>query len=160
MYRDKIILTKRGIGAPVEMQLHLTPRRNRALDDFIAGQPDRLTKMNVGWIGDGLCAEGAVACERAKQVGVVERLIVLGAEGTRRAGFTAALRALEHGWTGVHLQNAADRRREFAPKWRFNRALRALVSSPGALRAAALGARVAPGAVRALIARAGDCDLA
>jgi flavin-dependent dehydrogenase len=72
----------------------------------------------------------------------------------------AALRALEHGWTGVHLQNAADRRREFAPKWRFNRALRALVSSPGALRAAALGARVAPGTVRALIARAGDCDLA
>jgi flavin-dependent dehydrogenase len=72
----------------------------------------------------------------------------------------AALDALAHGWDGVQRRLAQARRREFAAKWRFNRTLRALVASPSAVRAAALGARLAPSAVRALIARAGDCDLA
>jgi flavin-dependent dehydrogenase len=69
----------------------------------------------------------------------------------------AALQALEHGWPGVHRRLAIDRHRAFRGKWRFNRALRALVSSPLAVRAAALGATVAPGVLRAVIARAGDC---
>jgi flavin-dependent dehydrogenase len=72
----------------------------------------------------------------------------------------AALRALERGWAGVHAQLVEDRRRAFAGKWRFNRALRSLVASPSAVRTAAAAARIAPGAVRAVIARAGDCDLA
>ncbi len=72
----------------------------------------------------------------------------------------AALRALEHGWHGVHRLHDAERRRAFGGKWRFNRALRALVGSSSALRVAGLGARVAPFAVRALVARAGDCDVA
>ena len=53
----------------------------------------------------------------------------------------AALQALEHGWTGVHARLAADRRRAFASKWRFNRALRALVSSARAIDAAAVATR-------------------
>jgi flavin-dependent dehydrogenase len=69
----------------------------------------------------------------------------------------AALLALEHGWSGVHRSLAAERRRAFAGKWRFNRALRALVASPRAVDAAAIGARVTPGVLRAVIARAGDC---
>jgi flavin-dependent dehydrogenase len=69
----------------------------------------------------------------------------------------AALLALEHGWSGVHRSLAAARRRAFAGKWRFNRALRALVASPRAVDAAAVGARLAPGVLRAVIARAGDC---
>jgi flavin-dependent dehydrogenase len=72
----------------------------------------------------------------------------------------AALQALEHGWTGVHARLAADRRRAFAGKWRFNRAIRALVSSPRSIGAAAFAARLAPGVLRAVIARAGDCDAA
>ena len=72
----------------------------------------------------------------------------------------AALRALEHGWTGVHAEFTDARARAFAHKWRFNRALRALVSSPRAVSAAAAGSRFVPAAVRAVIARAGDCDLA
>ncbi len=72
----------------------------------------------------------------------------------------AAIEALGHGWTGVHRRLARRRRDEFAAKWRMNRAVRALVASPGAISAAAAGARVAPGVIRALIARAGDCDLA
>jgi len=69
----------------------------------------------------------------------------------------AALDALANGWAGVHTRVAAARARDFAGKWRFNRALRLLVASPPAIDAAALAARVAPGVLRAVIARAGDC---
>ena len=69
----------------------------------------------------------------------------------------AALDALAHGWNGVHDRLARARRREFAAKWRFNRALRALVASPRAVDAANFGARLAPGLLRHLIAIAGDC---
>jgi flavin-dependent dehydrogenase len=72
----------------------------------------------------------------------------------------AAREAVEHGWTGVHARLRAARRRDFAAKQRFNRALRALVSSPRAVTAAARAARVAPFALRAVIAHAGDCHLA
>jgi flavin-dependent dehydrogenase len=71
---------------------------------------------------------------------------------------TAALQALEHGWTGVHARLAGDRRQAFASKWRFNRALRALVSSARAIDTAAVATRLAPGILRAVIARAGDCQ--
>ncbi|HYM25783.1 MAG TPA: NAD(P)/FAD-dependent oxidoreductase [Vicinamibacterales bacterium] len=72
----------------------------------------------------------------------------------------AARQALEHGWAGVHGALASARRREFAGKQRFNRALRSLVSSPRGIVVAAIGARFAPSVLRAVIARAGDCDLA
>jgi menaquinone-9 beta-reductase len=71
----------------------------------------------------------------------------------------AALRALEHGWRGVHADLAAGRASAFADKWRFNRVLRALVAEPRAVDVAALAARVMPAAVRAVVARAGDCHL-
>jgi len=70
----------------------------------------------------------------------------------------AALTALEHGWTGVHGSLAYQRRVTFAGKWRFNRAVRALVASPPAVAVAAAGARVVPGALRQAIAYAGDCQ--
>jgi flavin-dependent dehydrogenase len=72
----------------------------------------------------------------------------------------AALRALEHGWTGVHASLGRDRAREFGMKWRFNRLLRGLVGSPLGVRGATLGGRVAPAAVRALVRMAGDCAAA
>ena len=72
----------------------------------------------------------------------------------------AALEALDRGWTGVHTRLAAARRREFSTKWRFNRMLRALVSSPAALGAGEAVAAVAPSALRAIVRRAGDCNLA
>jgi flavin-dependent dehydrogenase len=72
----------------------------------------------------------------------------------------AALRALERGWTDVHARLAAARRHEFGTKWRLNRFLRAVAASPLLVHAASAGARLAPSAVRALIARAGDCDVA
>jgi len=72
----------------------------------------------------------------------------------------SALRVLANGWDGVHTALAAARARAFAKKWRFNRVLRALVASPRAVEAAALGARIVPGVLRAVIAHAGDCQVA
>jgi len=69
----------------------------------------------------------------------------------------AALQALEHGWSGVHARLAEERRREFASKWRFNRALRRLVGSSRTLAAATVAGRYMPRAFQAVIARAGDC---
>src|SRR5262245_29855677 len=70
----------------------------------------------------------------------------------------AALDALTHGWTGVHARLACARKAEFGGKWRFNRALRALVASTRTVEAAAIGARLAPFVLRGIISRAGDCD--
>jgi flavin-dependent dehydrogenase len=72
----------------------------------------------------------------------------------------AAVHALATGAADAHLQLAAARRREFAAKWRFNRTLRALVASPRTVRAAAMGAAVAPGVLRHVIAYAGDLQAA
>jgi flavin-dependent dehydrogenase len=105
---------------------------------------------------DGLILAGDAAGFIDPMTGDGLRFAVRGGE----LAALAALRALEHGWAGVHSRLALDRRQEFAAKWRFNRALRALVASPLAVQAAARGARLAPGVVRALIARASDCDLA
>ena len=71
----------------------------------------------------------------------------------------AALQALASGWAGVHERLAHERRREFAPKWRFNRTLRTLVSSAAAVRVGEAVALVAPVALRAIVHRAGDCDI-
>ncbi|MEO6213610.1 MAG: NAD(P)/FAD-dependent oxidoreductase [Vicinamibacterales bacterium] len=71
-----------------------------------------------------------------------------------------ALRALERGWGGAHLRLDAVRRREFGGKWRFNRSLRALASSPASVRAAGLCAAASPGMLRRVIRYAGDAGLA
>lgn len=55
-----------------------------------------------------------------------------------------------------HVTLTARRAREFAGKYRFNRTVRAFVSSPSAVNAASLGARVAPGILRQMIRYAGD----
>ena len=103
---------------------------------------------------DGLLFAGDAAGFIDPMTGDGLRFAVQGGE----LAAAAALQALEHGWTGVHARLAGDRRRAFASKWRFNRALRALVSSARALDAAAVATRLAPGILRAVIARAGDCQ--
>jgi flavin-dependent dehydrogenase len=105
---------------------------------------------------DGLLLAGDAAGFIDPMTGDGLRFAIRGGE----LAAAAALRALEHGWSGIHRSLAAERRRAFGGKWRFNRALRALVASPRAVDAAAFGARVAPSVLRAVIARAGDCDCA
>ena len=102
---------------------------------------------------DGLLFAGDAAGFVDPMTGDGLRFAVRGAE----LAAAAALEALADGWAGVHARLAAARRREFAWKHRFNRALRALVGSPSAIDLAAFGARIAPWTIRALIARAGDC---
>ena len=72
----------------------------------------------------------------------------------------AALEALAEGWQGVHARLAGNRRREFSAKWRFNRALRATVASPVAVRAGALTASLWPSLLQRIIGAAGDCGVA
>jgi len=74
-----------------------------------------------------------------------------------RLASDAALAALDGGDPVAAWQALTRARRAlFAPKWRFNRALAALVEHPAAVGFASAGARVAPFFVRRLIARAGD----
>ncbi|MCU1382147.1 MAG: hypothetical protein JWL71_844 [Acidobacteria bacterium] len=123
----------RLIGSPVVLGPLAVDVRHEAIDGLLlagdaAGFIDPIT-------GDGL------------------RFATHGAE----LAAASALQALEHGWTGVHHQLARARRHAFAAKWAFNRGLRALVASPLGVDTAAVGARIAPPILRAMISRAGDC---
>ena len=71
-----------------------------------------------------------------------------------------ALEALEGRASTAHVRLLDVRRREFGNKWRFNRALRALVSSPSAVQAAGLGASIAPPMLAHVVAYAGDVRFA
>jgi flavin-dependent dehydrogenase len=133
--------------------------RDRAAGARLAGPPVVLGPLAVDVRDasvDGLLLAGDAAGFIDPMTGDGLRFAVHGGE----LAAAAALRALAHGWAGVHARLAADRRRAFGGKWRFNRALRALVASPRLVDAAALGARVAPGVLHAVIARAGDCHTA
>ena len=79
-----------------------------------------------------------------------------------RGGELAAEAALSELETGVpaHQQLLASRTREFAGKWRVNRALRSLVGSRRALACAAVAARAWPLPVQRLVGVAGDVSLA
>jgi predicted membrane-bound mannosyltransferase len=76
-------------------------------------------------------------------------------EGARLAA-AEALRALEYGWGDAHQRLQARRRRAFRGKWRFNRTLRAVVSTPAAVHGAALASRFAPAMLRRAVCYAGD----
>ena len=76
--------------------------------------------------------------------------------GARLAADTA-LAALDAGDVVTAWQQLTRRRRAlFAPKWRFNRTLAALVDHPAGVSMASAGARVMPALVRKLISVAGD----
>jgi flavin-dependent dehydrogenase len=105
---------------------------------------------------DGLLLAGDAAGFVDPMTGDGLRFAIRG--GELAAG--AALRALANGWTGVQKRLSADRRREFGPKWRFNRALRALVGSTVGVRIATAGAPFLQSLLRSIILRASDCDLA
>jgi flavin-dependent dehydrogenase len=68
---------------------------------------------------------------------------------------TAALAAFDSSSVVAH-ERLRQLRREFLPKRTFNRMIRLLVSSPGAVRAAAAGVRVAPFVLQHIINTAGD----
>jgi len=150
--RDPGALLRREIAADAQL-------RDRFGDSRFVGPPVVLGPLAVDAGGggiDGLVLAGDAAGFVDPMTGDGLRFAVQGGELAARA----ALEALEHGWRGVHARLAARRREAFAGKHRFNRALRALVDSPHAVVAATASARVVPFVVRALVRRAGDCDLA
>jgi flavin-dependent dehydrogenase len=152
VFRDPALLLRWTLDSDPQL-------RDRFVGARLAAPPVVLGPLAVDATGrsvDGLLLAGDAAGFVDPMTGDGLRFAVRGGE----LAAAAALEALEHGWTGVHTKLAAARRTEFARKWRFNRALRAIVASPSAIQAAAAGARLVPGVLRAIIARAGDCDLA
>jgi flavin-dependent dehydrogenase len=133
--------------------------RDRAAGARLIGSPVVLGPLAVDVRDaafDGLLLAGDAAGFIDPMTGDGLRFAIVGAE----LAATAAAQALGHGWSGVHAGLAAERRRAFGGKWRFNRALRSIVASPRVVDAAALGARLAPAVLHAVIARAGDCATA
>jgi flavin-dependent dehydrogenase len=129
--------------------------RDRFAGARLAGPPVVLGPLAVDVSGtriDGLLLAGDAGGFIDPMTGDGLRFAVRGAELAAQA----ALEALEHGWAGVLERLAARRRAAFAAKWRFNRMLRVLVTSPAAIAGASWGARVAPAAFQAAIAYAGD----
>jgi flavin-dependent dehydrogenase len=130
--------------------------RDRFAGARLAGRPVVLGPLAVDVADpgiDGLLLAGDAAGFIDPMTGDGLRFAVRGGELAAQA----ALRALERGWSGVHAELAGARRRDFAAKWRFNRTLRALVSSSAAIRASEAIASVAPPALRLLVRTAGDC---
>ena len=133
--------------------------RDRAAGARLIGSPTVLGPLAVDVCDpalDGLLLAGDAAGFIDPMTGDGLRFATWGGE----LAAAAAMRALTSGWGGVHARLAADRRRAFGAKWRFNRALRALVASPRAVAAAGVSARIVPGLIHSVIARAGDCSVA
>ena len=147
--RDPAALLIRTLGSDPML-------RERAADARLVAGPVVLGPLAVDATHltfDGLLTAGDAAGFVDPMTGDGLRFAIRGAE----LAAASALESLEHGWSGVHARLAERRRREFAAKQRFNRAVRALVSVPRGVCAAAVGARFAPAVLRAVIVRAGDC---
>jgi flavin-dependent dehydrogenase len=150
-FRDPAGLLRQTIGADAVL-------RDRLAGARLVAPPVVLGPLAVEATGraplDGLLLAGDAAGFIDPMTGDGLHFAIRG--GALAAG--AALRALAHGWTGVQLAIAAERAAAFHDKWRFNRVLRAIVGSPSSVSIGAIGARIAPAALRAIVARAGDCD--
>jgi flavin-dependent dehydrogenase len=147
--RDPAALLIRTLGSDPML-------RERAADARLVSGPVVLGPLAVDpthLTVDGLLTAGDAAGFVDPMTGDGLRFAIRGAE----LAAASALESLEHGWSGVHARLAERRRREFTAKQRFNRAVRALVSAPRFVCAAAVGARFAPAVLRAVIVRAGDC---
>ncbi|HSL21284.1 MAG TPA: NAD(P)/FAD-dependent oxidoreductase [Vicinamibacterales bacterium] len=134
MLRDRFARARRA--APIAVMGPLAVR-SRA-----AGMPGLLLAGDAAGFVDPMTGDGL-------------RFAIRGGELAARA----ALHALATGDRRAH-ERLERSRREFARKRTFNQTLRALVESPGAIRAAALAARVAPAVVRYAIRVAGDVRVA
>jgi flavin-dependent dehydrogenase len=121
--------------APVQM---LGPM---AVDAGVAGEPGLLLTGDAAGFIDPMTGDGLRLAFAASELAAAVALDVL-------QGRVAIARA--------HLELTDRRRRAFRSKWRFNRAVRALVASPRGVAAAQTAARVAPSVFEAIIRYAGD----
>jgi flavin-dependent dehydrogenase len=112
-----------------------------AVDTRIAGVPGLLLAGDAAGFIDPMTGDGLTFALRGAELAAEVTLDVL-------AGRLERQRAAS--------ELATRRRAAFAAKWRFNRALRRLVSSPLGVRGAAAAARLSPTVFRAMIRYAGD----
>jgi flavin-dependent dehydrogenase len=125
----------RAVGAPVT----LGPM---AVDSEVAGQPGLLLTGDAAGFIDPMTGDGLRLALTGSELAAEVALDVL----RGRAPVTTA-----------HLELTARRRQAFRAKWRFNRAIRALVAAPRGVAAATVAARIVPSAFEAIIRYAGDC---
>ena len=113
-----------------------------AVDARVAGRPGLLLAGDAAGFVDPMTGDGLRFAFRGGELAALH-----------------ALEALEHGWCDAHVRLQASRVAEFGPKWRFNRALRALVGAPRAIRAAGIAARLSPQVLRGVIRYSGDSGI-
>jgi flavin-dependent dehydrogenase len=125
----------------------------RAVSDVAVLGPLAVESASAGCPGMLLAGDAA---------GFVDPMTGDGLRFAIRGGELAAQAALSELETGApaHEELLASRTREFAGKWRVNRALRSLVGSRRALVCAAVAARAWPMPVQRLVGIAGDVNLA
>ena len=104
---------------------------------------------------DGLLLAGDAAGFIDPMTGDGLRFAVRGGELAAHA----VLATMEEKITRPHVMLREQRQREFAAKWRFNRALRRLVSLAPAIEIAGAVAYAAPALLRRSIRFAGDVDI-
>lgn len=113
-----------------------------AVDADAAGEPGLLLAGDAAGFIDPMTGDGL-------------RLALAGAE--LAAAVTLAVLSGNIADDSAHVILARRRRDAFAAKWRFNRTLRSLVTSPQGVAAAAAAARVVPSLFATIIRYAGDC---
>jgi flavin-dependent dehydrogenase len=113
-----------------------------AVESRAAGEPGLLLAGDAAGFIDPMTGDGLHFALRGAELAAAVALDVL-------SGRTPIDRA--------HLVLARQRATAFRAKWRFNRALRALVSSPRGVSGAAAAAAVAPSLFERIIRFAGDC---
>ena len=138
-----------------------------ATDPLLASRFDRARRAtDIAVLGPLAVESKAAGCPglllAGDAAGFVDPMTGDGLRFAIRGGELAARAALAELDSGVAAfgQLRAWRRREFAGKWRINRALRALAGSPAALSLAARAAHVWQAPVDHLVSVAGDVDLA
>jgi flavin-dependent dehydrogenase len=113
-----------------------------AVETIAAGEPGLLLAGDAAGFIDPMTGDGLHFALKGAELAAAVALDVL-------SGKTPIDRA--------HIDLARRRAAAFRAKWRFNRALRTLVSSPNGVSAAAVAAIVAPSLFEAIIRFAGDC---
>lgn len=113
-----------------------------AVDARAAGEPGLLLAGDAAGFIDPMTGDGL-------------RFALAGAELAANVAFDVLTGRLAI--DSAHRDLASRRRAAFRNKWRFNRALRSLVSSPAGVSAAATLASVAPSIFENIIRYAGDC---
>ncbi len=153
----------RIVGMPPEDTIAAAIRDDGRLRDRFSGASRVTPPVVLGPLAvDAACAGAPGLLLAGDAAGFVDPMTGDGLRFAVRGGMLAAEAALRELTTGrpAYGDLLRARRREFSGKWRLNRTLRWLVGSPAALDvAAALGSRW-PVAVRALVAAAGDVNLA